>query len=324
MPISDVFEGLSHADRLALVFTAIHDELAATSPPPPPPPLSCPSVAAATSPRSPKAPPQVSLFSTRPTTPQAKPMKPSATEGSEQRDRVSAHVIDEDGQSVDGGSVSPRHPEDDGERGGSEEEARVTRKTKGEGGQRGREGTVEVEGEQDQQGKEGADRKDDCIGRGSERAGVSDKGEGDGASSGVNRRVDAASRPTKDFPAGAVDLSPACPPDDGSGEDERRRSRRRPGQHRVIRGVVKASYVGPNVEALPIWGALDAIAGSSLLVDCRTPAQWRADEYQPTAQVVMRTFLRAFVLVCWHLRGIMRPTMESTRDPRGWASLFVL
>ena len=48
---------------------------------------------------------------------------------------------------------------------------------------------------------------------------------------------------------------------------------------------MKASYVGPNVEALPVWGALDAIAGSSLLVDCRTPAQWRADEYRPTAQV---------------------------------------
>lgn len=56
---------------------------------------------------------------------------------------------------------------------------------------------------------------------------------------------------------------------------------------------MKASYVGANVEALPVWGALDAIAGSSLLVDCRTPAQWRADEYRPTAQVVyMRLIFR--------------------------------
>lgn len=55
---------------------------------------------------------------------------------------------------------------------------------------------------------------------------------------------------------------------------------------------MKASYVGPNVEALPVWGALDAIAGSSLLVDCRTPAQWRADEYRPTAQVGASRVLR--------------------------------
>lgn len=50
---------------------------------------------------------------------------------------------------------------------------------------------------------------------------------------------------------------------------------------------MKASFVGPNVEGLPVWGALDAIAGSSLLVDCRTPAQWRAEIYPPTEQVML-------------------------------------
>ena len=54
---------------------------------------------------------------------------------------------------------------------------------------------------------------------------------------------------------------------------------------RVIRGTVRASHVGVNVEALPVWGGLDAVAGSSLLVDCRTPAQWRADGFKPTPQV---------------------------------------
>lgn len=51
---------------------------------------------------------------------------------------------------------------------------------------------------------------------------------------------------------------------------------------------MKASFVGDNVQALPVWGALDAIAGTSLLVDCRTPAQWRPEEYRPTAQVTSK------------------------------------
>lgn len=34
-----------------------------------------------------------------------------------------------------------------------------------------------------------------------------------------------------------------------------------------------------------MWGGLDWIAGTDLLVDCRTPEQWRAEHFQPTAPV---------------------------------------
>lgn len=63
------------------------------------------------------------------------------------------------------------------------------------------------------------------------------------------------------------------------------------GWHRVIRGWIKASLVGANVEELPVWGGLDAMAGSSLLVDCRTPAQWRAEKFPPSEQVIFFLFM---------------------------------
>lgn len=43
--------------------------------------------------------------------------------------------------------------------------------------------------------------------------------------------------------------------------------------------------MGANVEALPVWGGLEGLVGSSLLVDCRTPAQWRVEEFRPTEEV---------------------------------------
>lgn len=112
-----------------------------------------------------------------------------------------------------------------------------------------------------------------------------------GASNAAGRPVGEAPSPSVEPPSSDAHSTAAAPPaDDGSGEESRRRdnSRRRQlsQQHRVVRGGVKVSFVGPNVEALPVWGALDAIAGSTLLVDCRTPAQWRAGEHRPTAQVV--------------------------------------
>lgn len=226
MSLSDVFEGLSHADRLALVFTALHDELAATSPPPPP----------------------------------------------------------------DGGNVSLLHPGSDSERGGGEGEARAARERRREEAQGEGGGEVVAERDRDRQGIEsGHGEGDDNSGREREQEGVGGIREGNGASNSPSRRGDAAPTPSHDVSADALDPGAAWPADDGSGEGnprtDNRRWRPRPQQHRVIRGGVKASYVGSNVEALPVWGALDAIAGSSLLVDCRTPAQWRADEYRPTAQV---------------------------------------
>lgn len=54
----------------------------------------------------------------------------------------------------------------------------------------------------------------------------------------------------------------------------------------VVRGSVKASFVDANIWALPVWGGLSPIAGTSLLVECRTPAQWQAQHFRPTEQVV--------------------------------------
>lgn len=68
------------------------------------------------------------------------------------------------------------------------------------------------------------------------------------------------------------------------------KSRRIPlgGLPRGVAGNVKASFVGANVEELPVWGGLDWIAGTALLVDCRTPEQWRTEQFQPTAPVSFR------------------------------------
>lgn len=53
---------------------------------------------------------------------------------------------------------------------------------------------------------------------------------------------------------------------------------------RVV-GAVKASFLGQNVEALPVWGGLDRIAGTTLLVECKTRGQWRPDLFPPTEKV---------------------------------------
>lgn len=293
MPVSDVFEGLSHADRLALVFTALHDELAATSLPSPPPPLSSP--AASTTPATPtlfpNTPPQPSLFpSTRPISPKENPGEPSATEGNEGFEKNTSDVFDLDNQSADRGDVSPRHPGGDSDSGGAEGEARAARERRTEEGQGEGEGAVEVAKAGNRRGVERGDIKGDGSGRGREREGVGDLREENGSSGSANHPVDAVPTPNEESAARPVDPGAAYSPDDDSGEEDHRtensrRRRRRPLLHRVVRGGVKASYVGPNVEALPVWGALDAIAGSALLVDCRTPAQWRADEYRPTAKV---------------------------------------
>eukprot|EP00752_Nemacystus_decipiens_P018220 g16349.t1 len=291
--VSDSFEGLSHADRLALVFTAIHDELAATSPPPPPPPHL--SRASAASPRSPsKTPLQPSSSSTtRPATPRAKHGEASAIEGNQRREDTSADLLDLNNQSIDAGGLSLRHSGTDGESGGGEEEgeeARISTESRGERGEGEDEGAAEEEADRDRQGRDDGDGKDAGSGRDRDQERVGDPREGNDKPRGAVRRADTAPTPIHDLSANSIDPGAACPADDGSGKGEscidnsRLRCRRPPRQHRSIRGGVKASYVGPNVEALPVWGALDAIAGSSLLVDCRTPAQWRADEYRPTAQ----------------------------------------
>lgn len=54
---------------------------------------------------------------------------------------------------------------------------------------------------------------------------------------------------------------------------------------RRVGGGVKASFLGGNVESLPVWGGLDLIAGSTLLVDCKTPGQWRTEEFRPMDEV---------------------------------------
>lgn len=52
---------------------------------------------------------------------------------------------------------------------------------------------------------------------------------------------------------------------------------------RGVRGAIKASYLGRNVESLPVWGGLDGVQGATLLLDCRTPAQWRPRDF-PASQ----------------------------------------
>ena len=54
----------------------------------------------------------------------------------------------------------------------------------------------------------------------------------------------------------------------------------------AVRAGVKASFIGANVRALPVWGGLGLIAGTSLLVECRTPAQWQPQKFRPTGQVL--------------------------------------
>lgn len=160
----------------------------------------------------------------------------------------------------------------------------------------------------------------DGSGRGRERKGKGGLAKGNGEPSRAGPPVDTAPPPREDVPVNTVDSGTACPIDDGSGEERRsessRRRRRRPRHHRVVRGGVKASYVGPNVEALPVWGGLDAIAGSSLLVDCRTPAQWRADEYRPTAQVVCTRVELVLPVLESHSR-LWKPRGDPAREAFG-------
>lgn len=179
--------------------------------------------------------------------------------------------------------MSPRFPGGgDGIEGG-EGEANAARDWAGKGGRREEgEGEAEPGTDRDRQRVEEVDdRGDDDSSSGREREESGSPWEGNGEAGSASQPNDTA---------GAVGPGAASPADDGNGQTSRTgtswRRRRRPPHHRTIRGGVKASYVGPNVKALPVWGALDAIAGSSLLVDCRTPAQWRADEYRPTAQVI--------------------------------------
>lgn len=112
-----------------------------------------------------------------------------------------------------------------------------------------------------------------CYGKGKPRAGGERRGK-PGEESQQNERPQSDRNPV------SVDTV-------GAGSEEGGQNKNR----RVLRGRVKASYVGSNVEALPVWGGLDTIAGCSLLVECRTPAQWRAGEFQPSGQVSFRYIL---------------------------------
>ena len=181
------------------------------------------------------------------------------------------------------GCGSPRHPGENGER-----ENDGAEKVEGEREGWGRERVAGKETERDEKEETGLESFGvDDEERGRER--IRERGSGSCSGKTPPAASDLRSgdvTPVGDARTSDPSIGDCGGQDNGQQKDKNRRLRRHaPLKHRVIRGGVKASFVGPNVEALPVWGALDAIAGSALLVDCRTPAQWRAEDYRPTAQV---------------------------------------
>ncbi|CAM9998277.1 unnamed protein product [Ectocarpus fasciculatus] len=260
--VSDAFTGLSHADRLALVFTSLHDELAAPAHPPPSL-LPVNSTNAFSSPvPSSNTPPSPFLSPATKAKKTATPLTPVSVERG-RRDHSVADEADDRSNARSGVSVQNPGHHDESKRAGA-----------------GRShGTAVGSGKSSERVVAGA---------GERRAGEAEwSGGGEREKGGRNVVSNGGGHPVGT--ASPSRVRPVIPVGGINSQEERRkdgdpRQRRR---HRVIRGNVKASFVGPNVEGLPVWGALDAIAGSSLLVDCRTPAQWRAEAYPPTEQVML-------------------------------------
>lgn len=224
---SDAFIGLSHADRLALVFTALHNGLPATT---------ATATTAATTTTTTTALSTSSLYSYWPSTPQT----PEET-----RPESSKWARGDGKNPTQSPATSP--------------DSRTPRT-----------GRLPLRGEEGAIGRRVA-QQDGC---GEEEEDT--RGEGEDGVPHDARPPGPKARATQ---FSGLEKGSAVFVDDerGDGASESR--------HRVIRGAVRASLVGRNVEALPVWGGLDAVAGSALLVDCRTPAQWRADGFQPTPQV---------------------------------------
>ncbi|CAM9183903.1 unnamed protein product, partial [Hapterophycus canaliculatus] len=251
--VSDTFVGLSHADRLALVFTALHDGLAAHVHPVPSPLSPSSSTTTTISPLpSPRTP--------TPSFPRPTETSSTAMKMPEQEETDTNAEGGRAGATSEGSGnrkcLSLQHTGED---------------TRGQGG---RAGIVPSDGTEEEKGRQAAVKE---KGYGEEEG----QGQGEGGNSETRKK-----RKNQEGNEAEKEGS-GC---DGIGkhrmisDQQRTRRRHMKGQHGVIRGGVKASFVGPNVQALPVWGALDAIAGSSLLVDCRTPAQWRPEEYRPTGQ----------------------------------------
>ncbi|CAB1110136.1 unnamed protein product [Ectocarpus sp. CCAP 1310/34] len=286
--VSDAFTGLSHADRLALVFTTLHNELAASAHPPP----SLPDVRtnAFSSPLPFSNTPPSSLL-------------PQATKAKKTPTALAPDAVEEgrgDHSVADGTDGRPN-----ARRGVS----------------------VQSPGHHDESNRAGAGRphgvavgtgekSERVVAAGGERQAGEEEGSSGGGGIEEGGRNDVSNG--RGLPVGTASLSSVHPviPTGGinsqeeRGKDGDQRQRRR---HRVIRGNVKASFVGPNVEGLPVWGALDAIAGSSLLVDCRTPAQWRAETYPPTEQELWGAARSGHRTLANHPRvkeGIVKSTME--------------
>lgn len=83
-----------------------------------------------------------------------------------------------------------------------------------------------------------------------------------------------------------------------------------------VGGGVKASFLGRNVESLPVWGGLEWKMGSTLLVDCRTPAQWRAEDFRPSAEVRHLAFNVMAVVVGVMLSPLCASSEERKMRPR--------
>ncbi|CBJ25867.1 conserved unknown protein [Ectocarpus siliculosus] len=248
--VSDAFTGLSHADRLALVFTTLHNELAASARPPPSLPDNSTNAFSSPLPSS-NTPPSSLLSPATKAKKTATALTPDSVEGG-RRDPSVADEADDRSNARRGVSVQSPGYHDESKRAAA-----------------GRPHSIRV------------------VAAGGERQVGEEKGSsgGGGREEGGRNDVSNGGR----LPVGTASPSsvhPIIPIGDINSQEERRKDgdRRQRRRHRVIRGNVKASFVGQNVEGLPVWGALDAIAGSSLLVDCRTPAQWRAETFPPTQQ----------------------------------------
>ncbi|CAM9810654.1 unnamed protein product, partial [Ectocarpus sp. 4 AP-2014] len=286
--VSDAFTGLSHADRLALVFTTLHNELAASAHPP----HSLPdrSTNAFSSPLlSSNTPPSSLLSPATKAKKTATALTPDSVEGG-RRDPSVADEADDHSNARSSASVQSPEYHDESNRAGAGRPHGVAVGT-GESSER----VVAAGGERQAGEEEGSN-----CGGGREEGGRND------VSNGGRLPVGTASPSS---------VHPVVPTGDINSREERRKDsdRRQRRRHRFIRGNVKASFVGPNVEGLPVWGALDAIAGSSLLVDCRTPAQWRAETYPPTEQERWGPARSGHRTLANHPRvkeGAVRSTME--------------
>ncbi|CAM9537572.1 unnamed protein product [Ectocarpus sp. 12 AP-2014] len=286
--VSDAFTGLSHADRLALVFTTLHNDLAVSVHRPPSLPDKRTNAFSSPLP-SLNTPPSSLLSPATKAKKTATALTPDSVEGG-RRDPSVADEADDRSNARSGVSMQSPGYHDESNRAGAGRPHGEAVSTE-ESSER-----VVAAGEERQAGKE----------EGSSGGGGIEEGGRNDVSNGGGLPVGTTSLPS---------VHPVMPSGDINSQEERRKDgdRRQRRRHRVIRGNVKASFVGPNVEGLPVWGALDAIAGSSLLVDCRTPAQWRAETYPPTEQELWGPARSGHRTLANHPRvkeGAVRSTME--------------